>query len=163
MTHSFLGILVEGDIIRSRHRVKQRPLEEFTPLVQAVLDDELVTEFGWHQYTPYFNDGDECVFHAYSLWVRTVEDPSWDEVDDSEDLEIGCHHALSPRHWNPQLGRYEDVQRDSAKQATYDRCKALGDAIEGGAFDEVLLDAFGDHADITVRRSGITVGFYQHD
>ncbi len=40
---------------------------------------------------------------------------------------------------------------------------ALGDAIESEAFNDVLLDAFGDHAKVRFRRTGITVDSYSHD
>lgn len=171
-TTSFLGIPVDGDIVRPDRRVKQRPLGEFTPLVQAVLDDQFVTEFGWRQYTPYFNDGDPCVFGAHGLWVRTVVDSGSrdgsdrdgeDEDADRDQLDLDYHPTLSPRRWNEKAARFEDVELAPQKAASYARCKALADAIDSGAFDEVLLEAFGDHADIAVKRDGITVEFYEHD
>jgi hypothetical protein len=45
----------------------------------------------------------------------------------------------------------------------YERCRELSDAIESGAFNNVLLDAFGDHAEIRVTRKAIEIGFYDHD
>jgi hypothetical protein len=159
MTTSFLGIPIDGDIVRAERKVQQRPLEEFSPLLQAVLDDPQVTEFGWRQCTPYFNDGEPCVFGAHGAWVRTAGD----EDADRDDLDVGVHVTLGPRLWNPGAGRYVDVERAPEKAALYGRCKELASAVEGGAFDDVLLEAFGDHADITVRRDGITVEFYEHD
>lgn len=168
MTTSFLGIPVEGDIVRGDKKPDQRPLEEFSPLVQAVLDDEHVTGFGWRQYTPYFNDGDPCVFGAHGLRVRTVEDGDESSGEDDEDgdedkLDLDYHPTLSPRRWNEKAGRFEDIDLAPGKAATYARCRALADAIDSGEFDEVLLEAFGDHADIAVKRDGITVEFYEHD
>lgn len=72
MSHTnFLGIPVEGDITRGEKRANQRPIEELEVLIEALLADPVIHDFGWSQYTPYFNDGDPCVFKANSFWVRT--------------------------------------------------------------------------------------------
>ena len=160
-TTNFLGIPVDGDIVRGDKRTAQRPLDEFAPILQAVLDDPTVAEFGWRQYTPYFNDGDPCVFSGTGVWVRlTTTDPYADT--DSLDVKYGDGHlGKRPIQWN---GRQEvDLPYEGTDEARYDRCVALSDAVESGAFDDVLLDAFGDHAEVTVSRSGIKVEFYEHD
>lgn len=166
MTTSFLGIPVDGDIVRGSHRKEQRPLEDLAPLMQAVLDDDGIACFGWTQYTPYFNDGEECIFSAGTVWVARHED-----VPDigSYALDVG---------FGGRLGEYEGgnwqldetgcralvgAEYKGPDQARYDRCIRLNNAIESGAFDDVLLAAFGDHAEITIRRDGITVEFYEHD
>ena len=145
MTVSFLGIPVDGDIVRGEKRAQQRPLEDLAPLIQAVLDDEGIACFGWYQYTPYFNDGDPCIFSAGTAWFARAEDLDTDGGFNEHDLTVYGNGHLDndpPRH---------------------DRCKALSSAIDGGTFDDVLLEAFGDHAEITVKRDGIVVEFYEHD
>lgn len=169
-TTNFLGIPVRGDITRGSEREKQRPLEEFQPILQAVLDDPTIVEFGWRQYTPYFNDGEPCNFGAHGVWVRTDAD---EDVDDEYELELdGKHRSLgdepyvkvpkdgvgASNGWEWKKGPYEGPDK-----ARYDRCQALRKAVEGGEFYDVLLGAFGDHANITVRRDGIEVEFYNHD
>ena len=165
---TFLGLPVHGDIVTGRDgRVRQRPLEEFTPLVQVVLDDPLTVEFGWRQYTPYFNDGEPCVFGAHGTWLRTAADGTsdGDDDDDGDDgtVSIDCHPTLGNRRWNEQARQFDSVERSPEKKALYVKAVALDHAVVGGAFDDVLLDAFGDHAYITVRRDGITVGSCAHD
>lgn len=149
---SFLGIPVEGDIVRNKPEKEQRPLAELSPLLQAVLDDPHVTEFGWRQYTPYFNDGEPCVFGVNGLWVRTDAD---DPDDDPDELECSSFS----RH--PTLGK--DVTREPWQEGLARNAAALDTALDDGEFDEVLLEAFGDHAEITVRRTGITIDSYEHD
>jgi len=172
-TRSFLGIPVTGDISTAATRVEQRPIEEFAPLVQALLDDETIIDFGWRQYTPYFNDGDPCEFGAHSLWVRTVETQDTDAHREFPDagydyFDTWNHPALGSREhrWEYDVvGKPEriDLGYTGPNEARYDRCKALETAIEGGAFDNVLMAAFGDHARIWVKRDGITIEFYEHD
>jgi hypothetical protein len=142
VTTNFLGIPIEGDITRG-YEENQRPIEEFSPILQAVLNDSSIIEFGWRQYTPYFNDGDPCVFSANTTWVRT--DADIDE-EDIYDLEVMSYH--------PTLTSDRD---------RYERCIALSRAVESGEFYNVLLDAFGDHAEVTVTSSGIKVDFYEHE
>lgn len=156
---SFLGIPVEGDITAGATRVEQKPIEELRPIMQAVLDDPTIVEFGWRQYTPYFNDGDPCEFSAYGLWVRTDADQ---DVEDLWALEVGSPHpSLGRRPYQWETREY--LPYEGPDEARYDRVRDLSSAIQGGAFEHVLLDAFGDHASITVRRDGIEVDFFEHD
>lgn len=156
MTDSFLGIPVTGDIIHGSPSVPQRPLEEFTPLIQAVLDDENIAAFGWRQYTPYFNDGEPCVFGASSLWAAPK---GRDRSEDEDEYESKFH-----LEWGEIWGGYRSEEPISAElQASRELLIPLSTAIERGEFDNVLLEAFGDHAEITVRRDGITVETYSHD
>lgn len=48
-------------------------------------------------------------------------------------------------------------------EARYDRCLALEKALDSGAFDDVLLEHFGDHCTVRVSREGIVVEEYGHD
>lgn len=166
MSHtSFLGIPVEGEITR-RDRPPQRSLSELRPLLTAVLDDDAVVEFGWQQYTPYFNDGDTCEFDAHSFWARTASDA--DAQADRRDLQLGryanLHRTLGGRRL-AESGAYPrpELPYEGADEERYVRVRALADAIDGGEFDDVLLEAFGDHATVTVRRTGILVEYYEHD
>ncbi|MFC7983854.1 hypothetical protein [Streptomyces sp. NPDC057336] len=164
---NFLGIPVQGDITPGATRVEQKPIEELQPILQAVLDDPTIVEFGWRQYTPYFNDGDPCEFNAHGTWVRTTDDADADE----DELEMWGHRSLGDvkgGEWvdDPdQPGRRKRVgaKYEGPDESRYHRCKALEKAIEGGAFEVVLLEAFGDHAEVTVCRDGIEVEFYSHD
>lgn len=165
-TTNFLGIPVHGDITRS-DRKDQRPLEEFQPILQAVLDDPTIVEFGWRQYTPYFNDGDTCTFSAHGLWVRTNAD---EPEEYARDLDFYGHPTLGQMtggEWvdNPDGPGRKKVgeQYEGPDEARYLRCRALYQAVDHSEFDDVLLDAFGDHAEVTVRRDGIEVEFYEHD
>jgi hypothetical protein len=166
---NFLGIPVEGDITKGDKQVPQKPLSELEPLMRAVLDDPTMKAFGWTQYTPYFNDGDPCTFSVHQPWFLTVNDPDPDDLDDEYDYQVGYSA-------HPSLGKREDEYAGSwpnrhivrstyegPDEARYERVRALSDAIESGAFENVLLEAFGDHAQVTVRPTGITVDSYSHD
>lgn len=173
---NFLGIPIQGNVY-SVKRATQRTKEEFAELVQAFLAFDVVKEFGWTQYTPYFNDGEPCIFSARNLWVKTTEDTipvtpacarcgrscsacddEYDE-DDTYKLQIGSwspHPILggTPRATGPYVGEYEDEWRAAL---------ALTEAIEGGEFDHALLELFGDHTEVSITRERIKVDQYDHD
>jgi len=164
---NFIGIPVNGDITKGAGRVEQKPIEDLQPILQAVLNDPTVVEFGWRQYTPYFNDGEPCTFDVHGTWVRTTDD----EDADADELEMWNHRSLgeikggewAPDPDSPGRNKRVGAQYEGPDEDRYRRCKDLEAAVESGHFDHVLLDAFGDHAEITVRRDGIEVEFYDHD
>lgn len=71
---SFLGIPVIGEINKHSERKSQRPLAELEPLIRNVVEDPEIYAFGWAQYTPYFNDGEPCVFWVGDPWFLTIAD-----------------------------------------------------------------------------------------
>ncbi|WP_078978479.1 hypothetical protein [Embleya scabrispora] len=158
---TFLGLVVKGDITRGK-RAEQRPLEELQPLLQAVLDDPTIIEFGWRQYTPYFADGDVCEFGVHGLWFRTDID---DEDASTWDLEVFGHPSLGeePGTWDETARDYVVGPYEGPDKARYERCRNLASAITDSAFEHVLLAAFGDHAQVTVRKDGIEVETYEHE
>lgn len=166
MTTNFLGMPVSGDITQGSAHTKQKPLEELAPLFQALLDDPTIVKFGWRQYTPYFNDGDTCEFGLHGVWVLTVDDVGAvdDEDFDSYDLDVDYHRSLGRVKYDYNAeGRWVPSDYEGPDEARYNRVMGLARALESGAFDNVLLKHFGDHAMVTVKKDGIEVEFYSHD
>lgn len=179
---NFLGIPISGDISAGSTRVEQLPREDFEDIVTRVLADEFFVDFGWTQYTPYFNDGDPCEFGTSGLWIRTVEDltlktvvstdgDGGEELDpeDTSNFEIDyhTHPTLGGRSWP---NGYRDSDNKPIEpvyaghhEAEWRLASELSKAIEGGQFENVLLDLFGDHCQVKVTRTGITIDEYSHD
>lgn len=168
----FLGLEVSNGINRGgRKWVDQKSLEELAPFLQAVLDLPSVVAFGWSQYTPYFNDGEPCVFSVNELRVKL-------DTDDEDTSLYDCDFCVSCR---PDLGRVEFQRGPDGRvlygaageylwqpyqgpdEHRYKVLKAANEAIQDPAFERVLLDKFGDHAMVKVTRAGIEVEFYSHD
>jgi hypothetical protein len=187
---NFLGIPISGEIHSHRAGKEQRTKEEFAEILKPVLDDPTIIDFGWRQYTPYFNDGDTCVFGAHGLWVRAEKIeapkppeseeercPDCDELDsrctcdegEEFDFDYGSKHNLG-KVTHDGWGTLPDGSRgplneryEGPDEERYRRVEKLARAIEGGSFDHALLELFGDHATIHVRKTGITVEEYSHD
>lgn len=123
--------------------------EEFKGFFKAVPE---VTVIKWTQYTPYFNDGDPCVFG--------VNEPTFSNASDGSEVTA----------WGDYEGEEAEV---FSFQGTYrmpaqlqDKAKhieSLTEMICSDAMEEVLLGAFGDHAVVTVTADGIDVDEYEHD
>jgi len=104
----------------------------------------------WAQYTPYFNDGDTCEFSVHDAYVSNYETISpWGEWDDDEDEEPDDLVTID-------LGYGRE-----AKQ--YPDLMALNTFMKSQLGRDVLQFAFGDHVQIKVTATGITVDEYDHD
>lgn len=90
--------------------------------------------FMWTQYTPYFMDGDECVFSAnyWDLGINGGDPYDEDEDEGSESFE-------------------------AEENAIQEFLKMFDDGSDD------LKTLFGDHAKITITPSGAYVDEYQHD
>jgi len=97
----------------------------------------------WKQYTPYFNDGDACVFSVHD-WYAKPTDAALAPKDD-EDEENGF---IDP--WSMGNGPLA-----AAKKSGAELFKLLD--------DEMMKGAFGDHAEVTATRDGFEVESYEHD
>jgi hypothetical protein len=96
-------------------------------------------EFSWTQYTPYFNDGDQCEFSANNC------DPQINGDD------------VRGQKWNRMTKQYEVIDSPFAAAWT-----AVKEFLKQFNDDDCLL-MFGDHAEVKVTPEGITVEEVEHD
>lgn len=100
----------------------------------------------WTQYTPYFNDGEPCEFSSNADYCELLfAAGEGGDVVTKEDFDEDFEES-----W--------DCRKDAEKQKAFE---AFKEAL--GLPDDVLLAAFGDHAQVTVDRSGVEVEEYSHD
>lgn len=102
----------------------------------ALLFEEMpdLKSFSWSQYTPYFNDGDECVFSAH------IDYPDINGEEYCEEKYCKTEEAKA-------IAKMGDKVVDFLRN--------FG--------DEDYKDVFGDHVKVTVTREGMTVEGYEHD
>lgn len=102
--------------------------------------------FSWRQYTVYFNDGDTCNFSARteSLWINGCRTETYGSTVDKVYLEDDLPENISE-----------------------DRFKAIAIVVYNflGCFDDDdLEEMFGDHAEVSVSKNGVTISEYtDHD
>jgi hypothetical protein len=116
--------------------------KEFPLILQPLMQkDETIKNISWNQYTPYFNDGDECTFSVYN-------DDIYVNGEDLYDLE-GYEQSYSRKDREPN-----NLER------TIDEIRAVLREIP----EDFYKDLFGDHVKVTVNRDGtIETEEYDHD
>lgn len=116
--------------------------KEFPLIIQPhLLKDDTIQNISWSQYTPYFNDGDECTFGVNN-------DDIYVNGDDLSELE-GYEQSYSRKDREP-----------NNLEKTVDEIRAALQAIP----QEFYKDLFGDHVRVTVNRDGtIETEEYDHD
>lgn len=126
---------------------------DFSPLVSELLKESKVIEFiRWNQYTPYFNDGDECTFSSNTDYLEVN---GIDEYDDNQ----GALTVLRKRVY--ENGKWIDnVNADPYEISILEGVKSFLSSIP----DEFYKDLFGDHMRVTVYKNGnIETEEYEHD
>ena len=135
--------------------------------------------FSWTQYTPYFNDGDECTFSANteSIYLNDAE-----EDDSVYGLEQFLDKLKHPKKAINQLKkRIEEYKKE---KYSYTWIEDEIERIENGSIEEtehklmMLQDIqqifshiddncframFGDHVRVTVTKKGWSTESYEHD
>lgn len=108
-----------------------------------------LTAIKWVQYTPYFNDGDECVFRVCEFMVTNAPDPSdvdrYGEYDGPDSADV-----FVVTSYDDKAKRYSDVWE----------IETFAHSVLGG---QVFLDTFNNHVIVTVTRDGIDVEDYDHE
>jgi hypothetical protein len=128
----------------ARNEAKQAFLSELKGIFARHPEIKVIT---WVQYTPYFNDGDECVFRVSDVYAANYEDINHYGEWDSEDDEPA------------DLQTFTGYRRHSRIQDLDD----LVHFMDSPLGEEVLQFAFGDHVSIRVTASGVTVDDYDHE
>ena len=116
---------------------------EKNPQVKAIM---------WNQYTPYFNDGEECIF--------SVNDPTYTNAED-EDLEDFTN-------WGEYDGEKEDVWAwegwgTAPEGVDITPLKSFSSIVCSEAMTDVMRAMFGDHVRVVATQNGFDVQDYDHD
>ncbi len=132
----------------------------------------------WTQYTPYFNDGEECIFSVGDLCIKhNFVDGDYEEEDEAgntlplkwtDGSPSTWIYDKSGRHYNDSdyvLRRENNTKNFGSEEAFLAFVQDLRDVSKSiqDIPDDVMQDLFGNHVKITVDRNGLTVDEYDHD
>lgn len=184
--------LIDSDRIKEIHRKKKEFDEEYTKLGMDFIRDasrELferyseLESFGWVQYTPYFNDGNSCIFHVKydpeSIYInergyeyyeneawytyfdenssykpKGVDAPGW--YTSTEDKHTFIYSPISEDQVPWEVRAREEVGRLISALLPEDR--------RGWDTEHTLFKTlFGDHCKVTVTKEGFETEEYEHD
>ena len=132
-------------------------LEEFSKGI--FLKYPKLESFGWSQYTPYFNDGETCVFQAnidyLSINGENAEESDW--YSENKVLSWGTYDRVNRTY----VGRVEEPNQKYNKELV-EACEEIRDFLSN--FDnDFYLSKYGDHAEITITPLGVNVDECEHD
>ena len=123
----------------------------------------MVTMIRWTQYTPYFNDGDECVFSVNDPEVELslayiqahpgldVTSAEYGDCVDDEGVDLPDRHISTFRIDRKYKKEYPDLH------------DALTSIKELFTAEDILRHVFGEHAEVVVTPEKIVVEEYEHD
>lgn len=107
--------------------------------------------FSWSQYTPYFNDGDECIFGVND--VEKINGYCIDDYDNDDENENKEINIIKDYNWK---------EEESDKKA-FELVNTLRNFISNIP-DEILKEIYGDHCKVTIYHDGsYNVNEYDHD
>lgn len=135
------GRPIEGEITVGNEMAEQHANSKFTDALDTLLDTEGVEAVRWTGFTPYFCDGDPCVYGINDPYIRVIGTEK-----DEEDYEDGF------------LDRYslEDGPQRTA-------LNAFAKVLCGGHHDALLISKFGDHVQVTATKEKFVLDEYSHD
>jgi len=103
-------------------------------------ENPTLIKFGCRQYTPYFNDGDPCVFRCVTDYPNLLIEGEAEEEFDEE-------------RW------FDDEGKKTPAAKIYKKVTKFLTAFD----DDDLEMMFGDHCSVVVTRDGVEVEEYDHD
>lgn len=123
----------------------------------------------WAQYSPYFNDGDECVFSVEDVSVLSFvpsyvcydyDDEEEDDYDfdDDEDKKEEVSEEKDPRII---VSDYNHSNQNLLTAKELEACNAVREFISQN--EDLMLDLYGNHVGVIVTENGSQVSNYEHD
>lgn len=112
----------------------------------------------WKQYTPYFNDGEACVFGVNDPYLHISDD------DDSED-DYGDGKKSFDTYMilNRSENAYAKEKRALLEQAIGEASLRAFLELWPKLSDDILEAVFGDHVKIKITKDEVVVESYDHE
>lgn len=126
---------------------------------------EIIT-VGWEQYTPYFNDGEECTFDSNVDYCHIngkdeYGDGRWGHsITEEEENAVNVMGKSRTETWSSKESKYVPNPDYDKKYVTM--VKAVKDFLDTFDNDD-YRDMFGDHMSIVVTKDGVEAEYFEHD
>jgi len=167
LTDTFFDKPINGDISHyTEGQAVQHDPQEFIDALDALVNLPHVVNVRWEQYTPYFNDGDACVFGTHEFVV--LLDNSDEEDGDYGDGYLDAYSLYRYKEgfdWTSgEEGReYRYGVGDASVDTTeiYKALQHVGEIVDHHY--SVLSDKFGDPAQVVYDGESFNVEYYDHD
>lgn len=126
----------------------------------------------WHQYTPYWNDGDTCEFSVYSpTFTNATGDQlyyiNYGEFDPEESEEDETVWATDNINWTMTGNSDWNIETKqkilAGPTVNIESCEFLSKMLQSSEFENVMKMMFDDHVKVIATRDGFEVENYDHD
>lgn len=151
--------------------------KDFAPMLKPLFEKSngKIKSFGWTQYTPYFNDGDECEFRVNTDYpyingedvdeLESLSKEKYVTITTENEKEVKDYLSLKGYKWmlNNSIGQGGYIENKDYDSELFDLVEEFKSALSE-IDDEFLKDLFGDHTKVTVHEDGtIETEEYEHD
>jgi hypothetical protein len=127
-----------------------------------------ITGVIWTQYTPYFNDGEACVFSVGDLTFTNAP------ADELSDIRWNEYEGETEGVWavdnigyvlESELPYYQNTRNMIIASGGVDAksCIFLAKAVGSNEMEDVMETMFGDHVKVIATREGFEIEEYDHD
>lgn len=161
-----------AEINKQKEELVSQLRKDFAPALKPLFEKSngKITSLGWTQYTPYFNDGDECIFSVntdldYGIKVNN------EDLDSSEFFKNNTYvlsrYLRKDGSYEEWIKRYpkDTLNTETMKEELYlyNILLEFQDILES-IDDEFFKDLFGDHVEVTIFADGtVSTEEYDHD
>jgi hypothetical protein len=172
-----------------RKELAKQLRKEFPEIIKPLLEKSTtIDKISWNQYTPYFNDGDECIFSANvedfrindnedsmgDIWWRNYPDDTIsyypyirrilkNENEVKENAEINTKRGGYSRYNDLQIGEEGYVYNPDYNSEEGEIINGLKEILTSIP-DEFYQELFGNHVEVTIYKNGnVEVNEYDHD
>lgn len=147
-----------------KQTIQEKLKKEFKTIISKLFEQNSeLKAIVWVQYTPYFNDGDPCIFQIGDVSFTNatgndLQDIHWGEYDGkNKDVRVLSTYTTLTGKWA------RDEDKEYAKLIDFETCKKVGQLMTSEEMKDVMLATFGDHVKVIATREGFTIEEYDHD
>lgn len=149
-TKSKLTLLIEEFQVFHAEYKKKAEAAFNEAVQQFFVDNPDVQLITWTQYSPFFNDGDECVFSVNEVMCTNATEEECDNIG-GYDIELSEEAEQAGKWVHPEWKHERDIPG-------FDELSSFISQNE-----DLMEELFGNHAQIIITRDGIQVDEYDHD
>lgn len=151
--------------------------KQFPEILKPLFEkSKIIDSIGWTQYTPYFNDGEECKFSVLinrdDLYINNVY--VYDILNTKDSLSVKvtdenrqkCQEFCLKKGYKWIKNNVGDASYIENPEQDFELVKVIDDFhnILTNIPKEIFGDLFGDHVKVTIDKNGsIKVDEYSHD
>lgn len=157
-----------NEIIKSfteyKETVQGKLKKEFKAIITKLFEENSeLKAIVWEQFTPYFSDGDPCIFSVGEVGFtnatgKDLNDIRYGEYDgENKNVRVLSSYFTPNSQWSMK----ED--NEYAKLIDFETCKIVGQLMQSSGMKDVMLATFGDHVKVVATREGFLIDEFDHD